>query len=249
MVRRWAPLLIAIGMFGACSHRIPPPVTQGQSAFALTGGPNASMIYIARTAEGLVAIDLGWWGNERALNQALRELGASRTDITEVFLTHAHRDHVGAWRSLSDARFHIADAEHSRLVGDTPHRGWIPKLADRIKRPVLPRAGELDVRTFSQDTSFVVGGDTLRAYLVPGHTPGSTVYLFRGVLFLGDAATYSALRGFGSAKRGYSDDARVAAENLGRLWPRLRFSDVRYVCTAHASCAPFSGRFVLDVVR
>jgi glyoxylase-like metal-dependent hydrolase (beta-lactamase superfamily II) len=166
-----------------------------------------------------------------------------------VFLTHTHRDHVGAWRLVRHAEFHIAAAERSRLVGDTAHRGWIPKLADRIKRPALPRARDLNVRTFSQDTSFVVGNDTVRAYLVPGHTAGSAVYLFRGVLFLGDAATYSLLRGFASAKRGYSDDARVAAENLGRLWPRLRFGDVQYVCTAHAYCAPFSGRFVLDVAH
>lgn len=207
------------------------------------------MIYVVRTSEGVVAIDLGWWGNERALEDALRKLGASPSHITKVFLTHTHRDHIGAWRLVRHAEFHIAAAERSRLIGDTPHRGWIPKLADRIKRPALPRTGELSLHTFSQDTSFVVGSDTVRAYLVPGHTPGSTIYLFRGVLFLGDAATYSLLGGFASAKRGYSDDARVAAQNLGRLWPRLRFGDVRYVCTAHASCAPFSGRFVLDVAR
>ena len=207
------------------------------------------MIYIARTSEGVVAFDLGWWGHERALKRALRELGASPSDVTEVFSTHTHRDHIGAWRLVRHAKFHIAAAEHSRLLGDTLHRGWIPKLADRIKHPALPRAGELNVQTFSQDTAFIVGSDTVRAYMVPGHTAGSTVYLFRGVLFLGDAATYSLLRGFASARRGYSDDARVAAENLRRLWPRLRFGDVRYVCTAHASCAPFSARFVLEVAR
>lgn len=246
---RFICIAVCAAAWGACSRAIAPPISGGQSAVALTGGPNTSMIYIARTANGILAIDLGWWGHERALQHALGELGATPGDITEVFLTHAHRDHVSAWHLVRPAKFHIAAGESSRLFGETPHRGWIPALADRVKRPELPRAGELNVQTFSRDTSFVVGNDTVRAFLVPGHTAGSTVYVFRGILFLGDAATYSLLRGFAPAKRGYSDDARVAAQNLARLWPRLRFDDVRYVCTAHGSCAPLSGRLVLEIAR
>lgn len=96
---------------------------------------------------------------------------------------------------------------------------------------------------------FVIGTDTLRAYTVAGHTAGTTVYLFRGILFLGDAVTYSRRRGFGPAKPRVSDDPDIAAENLERLWPRLPAGGVRYVCTAHAHCAPFSERFLADVVR
>ena len=95
-----------------------------------------------------------------------------------MFLTHSHRDHIGAWRAVRHARFYVADAEYSRLVGDSAHRAWLPRLGDRIKPVELPRAGELQVRTFARDTAFVVGSDTLRAYVVAGHTAGTTVYLF-----------------------------------------------------------------------
>jgi glyoxylase-like metal-dependent hydrolase (beta-lactamase superfamily II) len=152
------------------------------------------MIYVARTSAGVLAIDLGWWGYESALDRALGELGAKRGDITAVFLTHSHRDHIAAWRLVRHARFHVAAAEHSRLVGDSSHQGWVPKLGEALKSATLPREGELVLQTFARDTAFVLGADTLRAYLVRGHTAGTTVYLFRGILFLGDAATWSRWR-------------------------------------------------------
>lgn len=221
----------------------------GESAVALTGGLNTSMIYLARTSAGVLAIDLGWWGSGRALESALRELGATHRDVAMVFLTHSHRDHVAAWRSVRHARFYVAAAEFPRLVGDTAHRGWVPQVGQWIKPAELPHARELDVRTFARDTAFVFGSDTLRAYVVAGHTAGTTVYLFRGVLFLGDAVTYSRRRGFAPAKPRVSDDPRLAARNLELLWPRLPAGGVRHVCTAHAHCAPYTAAFLADVAK
>jgi glyoxylase-like metal-dependent hydrolase (beta-lactamase superfamily II) len=232
-----------------CGRAVGPLAVPGRSAVALTGGPNTSMIYVARTGAGLLAIDLGWWGHGRALPRALRALGAPPNQVALVFLTHSHRDHVAGWRAVRGARFHVAAPEYARLVGRDRPRGWIPRWAERVRPSRLPRAGELDVRTFAADTAFVLGADTLRAYVVPGHTAGSAAYLFRGVLFVGDAATYSWWRGFAPARRGYSDDARGAAASLARLWPRLPPGGVRYVCTAHARCAPFTARFLADVAR
>lgn len=242
-------ILCGSGSFSGCSRAIEPLTSPGESAVALTGGPNTSMIYVARTSDGVLAVDLGWWGSEDALTSALAELGARPSEVDAVFLTHSHRDHIGAWRLVRHARFYIAAPEHSRLVGDTAHRGWIPELVNRIMPSDLPHPGELNVRAFSRDTSFVLGADTVRAYVVPGHTAGSAVYLFRGVLFLGDAATYSRLGGFAPAKPGFSDDAPRAAESLERLWSRIPAASVRYICTAHARCAHFTRAFLRDVAH
>ena len=111
----------------------------------------------------------------------------------------------------------------------------------------LPGPGDLELYGVGQDTTLLIGGDTLRAYVVAGHTPGSVVYLFRGVLFLGDAVTYSRWGGFAPAKRGFSDDPREAARELARLWPRLPIGAVHHACTAHARCAPFTT--VMEDVR
>jgi len=248
-VRGVAALALAAASISACA---PPPARPHPSpgtAIALSGGPNRSMVYLARVPGGLVAIDLGWWGAERSVRRALRDLGASPAELTDVFLTHSHRDHVGAWRLVRGARFHLAAAERAAFTGERRHRGWIPRTAEFLKRSELPRPGEVNVRTFSRDTAFVFGADTVRAYVVPGHTAGSAVYLFRGILFLGDAATYTRWGGFAPARRGFSDDVRTAARNLEALWDRVPRHAVRYVCTAHAKCSRLTPDFLADVRR
>lgn len=235
-------LLLPTLLVAACSRAIAPIEAPGASAVALTSGPNTSMIYLARTSDGLLAIDLGWWGHERPLKDALAELGAKPADVRHVFITHSHRDHISGWQAVRTARFHLAAPERALLVGDSAHGAAIPRVADRIKRPSLPGAHSLEIATFSRDTVFVFGADTLRAYLVPGHTSGSAVYVFRGVLFLGDAVGWSYFGGFGPAKRIFTDDRDAAEANLAELWPKIP-GDVRYACTAHARCAPYDARF------
>ena len=238
-----APLLLA------CSRAIEPLERPGVSAVALTGGPGTSMVYVARTGGSVVVVDLGWWGGARAIRTALDEIGATPDSVRHVFLTHSHRDHVGAWRLFTGARFHLAAAERAPFAGERPHAGVIPRWAERVKPSDLPRDGELRLEEFRADTTFVLGADTLRAYVVPGHTAGSAVYLFRGILFLGDAATYTPWGGFAPARGVYSDDRGRAMANLRSLWRRLPADGVRHVCTAHAHCAPFSRAFLDDVAR
>jgi glyoxylase-like metal-dependent hydrolase (beta-lactamase superfamily II) len=235
-------LLPAAALLGACARSAASLNRPAASAVALTGGPNNSMVYLARTDSGVVAIDLGWWGGARAVRSALASLGAAPEQVSDVFLTHSHRDHVGAWRLVRGARFHLAADEAAAFADARRHRGRIPRWAERLKQSDLPRAGEVRVRAFGRDTSFGFGADTLRAYLVPGHTAGSAAYLFRGTLFVGDAASSTMWGRFTPARGLYSDSRRRARASLHALWPRLPHGAVRYVCTAHAHCAPFTAQ-------
>jgi hypothetical protein len=70
------------------------------------------------------------------------------------------------------------------------------RVAGNLKDYARPKPGEVTIRAVSSDTLFTFGRDTLRAFAVPGHSPGSMVYLLRETLFVGDAANWSALRGF-----------------------------------------------------
>lgn len=53
------------------------------------------------------------------------------------------------------------------------------------------------------------------------HTAGSAAYLFRGILFTGDALARTALDGFTSALPAYSDDAPRGAASLATLLDRV----------------------------
>jgi glyoxylase-like metal-dependent hydrolase (beta-lactamase superfamily II) len=229
-----------LAVTAACNARNPHLAVGPKSAVALTGGMNTSMIYVARTDSGVIAIDLGWWGNRGPLSRALDRIDATPTDVKRVFITHSHRDHIAAWPAVQGARFHLADAERARLLGTAPHGGWMVQWAERLKDSHLPDSTQVDVRTFSRDTVFVLGSDTLRAFLVPGHTAGSSVYLFRGVLFMGDAVAYYPFRGYRTPKPHFTDDPPVAVASLKALWARVRIHDVRVMCTAHGECAPFT---------
>ena len=241
--------LLALGCLAGCHRPVAHLKVPQQSAVALTGGTTTSMIYVARTSEGVVAIDLGWTGYRRPLRRALEDVGVMSGDVRWVFVTHAHRDHISAWRAFRSAQFYLAEAEVPLFVGKKRSKGWVPRIADWLKPPERPRAGEVALHSFASDTTFVFGGDTLRAYLVTGHTAGSAAYLFRGVLFAGDAVSWSTVGEFAPAKIQYSDNHRAAARNLARLWPRLPANGVRYVCTAHARCALFTPQFLEDVSR
>jgi glyoxylase-like metal-dependent hydrolase (beta-lactamase superfamily II) len=226
----------------ACASKMLPAVEQGGEVIR-TAGPNQSMIYAVDTEDGVVLVDLGWWGAEDDLRARLARMGRDTADVVAVFLTHAHRDHIVAWTAVPHAKFYLAEGEVDEFFGEAHYDGWIPKLADRIHPPRLPQRGEVDVVPFASDTAFVFGADTVRVFLVPGHTDGSSAYLVRGVLFAGDAIGFVPLAGFKSARRGFSDDTELAADNLGRLFDRLKAYDVDAVCTAHARCGAFTEAF------
>lgn len=233
---------LACLLLATCASKVPPIVERGGTVIT-TAGPNRSMIYAVDTEAGVVLVDLGWWGADDRLRERLAELGRDTADVAAVFLTHAHRDHVAAWTAVPHANFYIAEQEVDEFFGEAAYGGWIPKLADRIHPPRLPRRGEVEVTTFSGDTSFVFGADTVRVFLVPGHTAGSTAYLVRRVLFAGDAVGYTPTGGFQSARPGFSDDTELAAANLARLFQRLDAFDVDAVCTAHTRCSAFTDAF------
>ena len=248
-LRSFPSLLLATLALAGCTLGLERVRQPGRAAAVPTTGPWASMIYLARTDSGVIAVDLGWLGAEGALKRGLRELGATPDDVVAVFLTHSHRDHVRAWPAVRNATFYVAAPEVPRLTGDEGHHGVVPKLVDRLLPPPLPKAGELRMVGFAHDTAVVIGADTVRLFTVPGHTPGSAAYVLRGTLFGGDALARTPLYGFRSAKPAYSDDVERSRESVRSLFERVAPLGVRTACTAHAKCAPFDDDFRKAVLR
>lgn len=195
------------------------------------------MVYLARTDSGIIAIDLGWSGAEDALTEGTRDLGGTVEEVSHVFLTHAHRDHIAGWPLVRQARFVLGAAELPAFTGGTKYRGWIPRIGDGFSEYPQPDSGELDLVPVGSDSSIVLGRDTVRVFQVPGHTPGSVGYLFRGILFGGDAINWRPGSGFHGARPEFSDSVAQSRESVRSLWERLPIASVRIACSAHGKCA------------
>ncbi|HEU4361821.1 MAG TPA: MBL fold metallo-hydrolase [Mycobacterium sp.] len=147
--------------------------------------------FLLRTADRVIAIDagVGTIHNDKYRGgqflESLRVLGVEPEDVTDVVFTHLHFDHVG-WATKKGAvvfpratyRVHTADWAHFVTAPDADP-GAVRKLS--------PLADQL--QTFDADTTLAPGLDTRH---VPGHTPGSTIFVVSSegqrALLLGDVA-------------------------------------------------------------
>ena len=225
-----------------CTHDL-ALVDRPGAAVVTTSGPWASMIYLARTDSGVIAVDLGWTGAARAIRRGLSQLDVSLSDVRYVFLTHAHRDHTYGWSLVRKATFVLGAAEVPYFTGGARYRGFFPRIGDRLVTYPHPRPGEVAIVGVRRDTAFTFGSDTVYAFAVPGHTTGSTAYLFRGILFGGDAINWRPIAGFRGARPEFSDNAAMSRASMTALWARLDPSRARVACSAHAKCAVVDSAF------
>jgi glyoxylase-like metal-dependent hydrolase (beta-lactamase superfamily II) len=128
--------------------------------------------YFVEEAKGLTLIDAALPYSAKGILQAAKQIGKP---ITNLVLTHAHEDHIGALDGLKmmlpDLRIHISKRDSRLMTGDvsldpyepdTPIRGSVPKKL-KTRADVLLHEGDR------------IG--SLLAIETPGHTPGSMSFL------------------------------------------------------------------------
>jgi glyoxylase-like metal-dependent hydrolase (beta-lactamase superfamily II) len=175
--------------------------------------------FLLDAGPGKVAlVDAGKDAGAVSILSALSRRGLSKSAVAAIFLTHGHGDHTAGCRVFPDAQVYALEAE-------------LPTVGDAAKIGHPLHDGE----------AVDVGDLHVEAFATPGHTPGSAVYLARGVLFFGDSAGASKDGAVMRAVRLFSKDPAQNVASLKALELRLRPRAQEIQELAFAHTGPLAG--------
>jgi glyoxylase-like metal-dependent hydrolase (beta-lactamase superfamily II) len=172
-----------------------------------------SFAWILRTEHGAALIDAGMDTGADAVVEELKRQGLGPEDVHTLLLTHGHGDHVGGARVFFKAKVYAGPGEGALVRGERRSNRSMSRLLSGI-RPPPPSPSEVTELTDGQ--TLEVDGQSLRVIHLPGHTEGSAAYLWRDVLFTGDALLRDG-DGVGLPPAFLSEDAEQARASLSKL--------------------------------
>jgi glyoxylase-like metal-dependent hydrolase (beta-lactamase superfamily II) len=185
-------------------------VEAGPLVGVLTGG--YSYAWVLKTPNGAALVDAGADPQGKELLAELAMQGLKPEQVHTILLTHGHVDHWGAAHLFPKARVLHGPGEDALLRNVYPQKSVVGQLTRSMARPPLP--AKLEAVRDGEELD--VDGEKIRVIHQPGHTPGSTVYLWRDVLFTGDVLVRSN-RGLAPSSFIFSEDEAQARESLRRL--------------------------------
>ncbi|MGC8689050.1 MAG: MBL fold metallo-hydrolase [Thermoplasmata archaeon] len=173
-------------------------------------------VYVVRLDDKVIQIDSGMKGNAKVIIEYYEERKI-RPDV--VLITHYHLDHIGAL-SIIQKRYNPEIYAHRLEIPVIEGRSSMGKpgsLGARIIFSLIRPEPVKDVRPLEE---FKI--DKIKILETPGHTPGSTSYIFEKAIFIGDAA--GNVNGNLVINEKYTLDmerARESLEKIRRLSPVL----------------------------
>jgi len=202
-----------------------------------------ALVVAARVGSKVVLFDAGMDEKGRAIDALLTLLKASRADVSDIFLTHGHPDHIAGVNLFPKARVHGGAADAGWLAGTERPTLLLPRIMTAIMpstsaRLTDPLHGPAEVK--------LEGGKVVRCLPAPGHTPGSYVYLYDGVLVVGDIMRLQQdhLAALPGPVDNNPEQNKQAVRNLK---PLLKDAQIEFVSTAHGGTTPpGQGRRMLD---
>ena len=129
---------------------------------------NCTVFWCENTLQAAV-VDPG--GDIELISQVISQQGLT---LTKVLLTHAHIDHAGATKAVS---------EKYGIPIEGPHKEdkfWIDLIPEQKSRFGFDHAEYFEpTRWLEQGDTVTVGEEELEVYFCPGHTPGHVVFYHR----------------------------------------------------------------------
>jgi glyoxylase-like metal-dependent hydrolase (beta-lactamase superfamily II) len=158
--------------------------------------------------------------------------GGAPVAIDVVINSHSHEDHICGNSLFADARVHIHEADLpgvqslDGLMGIYGLGGETRTLFEKVVVEQFHFAPRTDAEGFSDGAIFDVGGTTIEAVHLPGHTRGHSGFrISDGVFFLSDID----LTGFGP----YYGDVWSDLEDFEASLARVRDEEADYYVTFH----------------
>lgn len=220
--------LIGYQTFGM-NRAIEPGATFGKVKAIQTSYVQCFMIDVGDGRVALIDAGMNKDGKEIKAELAARKLGDDA--VIAVLLTHNHGDHTDGLAAFPRARVYSTAAE----VPFLERRAAAHSPIAAVMKPDWPAVKATDL--FEDGATLQLGDTAIKAFVVPGHTPGSVAYLADGVLFLGDSA---AIRKDGSllpAPWVFSEDTAQNQRELVKLAARLKGETVSVLAPAHSGAA------------
>jgi hydroxyacylglutathione hydrolase len=240
-VKGWFIFLVAIAALGGGAvaamrigrEKFTPATELKPNLVSVT---NAGSIYLfaARVGPHVILFDTGADPGGHPIDAALLALRAGRADISDVFLTHGHMDHVGGANQLPKAKIHLGAGDIALAEGKAVPDAVLGKVMNKI----IPAPPISVSDPLSGPASVDVGeGKSVKAFPVPGHTQGSYAFLFDGVLFVGDIMVLKQgqLETTPKPFDAHPEENKAAIRSLKT---QLANENIETICTAHGGCTP-----------
>jgi hydroxyacylglutathione hydrolase len=208
-------------------------------------------LFAARVEPGphVVVFDAGLDPQGHPIDALLTALQAGRDDVTDLFLTHGHFDHVAGAPVLAKAKVHLGAADIPLATGkQSPDALAILLLGKALATPPInvnaPMTAAAVFPVGKPDAAGVA--KSIKAFPVPGHTPGSFVFLYDGILIAGDIMIFKQGR-LDTTPRIFDAHPEENKAAIRSLKTQLANETIEIVCTAHGGCTPKGlGRNLLD---
>jgi len=157
--------------------------------------------------------------------------GGAPLPVDAVVNSHGHEDHLAGNGLFTEARVHIHDDDlpaARSLDGLMAVYGYDGPIGDRFREQVVEEfhyRGRPDAEGFTDGHVFDLGGTTIEAVHLPGHTRGHSGFRIGDVFFLSDID----LTGFGP----YYGDVWSDLDDFEDSLHKVRGEQARYYVTFH----------------
>ena len=136
--------------------------------------PEDAAIYVVRSENHAALVDAGCGYSQDKLFQNIEACGIQLDHMEYLLITHCHFDHTGGAQAVRDRTGCkiVAHEKESRFLEEGDQRVTAAKWYGAFLEPF-----EVDVKLKGERQDLWLGQKRIEALHVPGHSPGSLVYV------------------------------------------------------------------------